>query len=53
MLDQQTVDKKKSGPRRSDDRQQPDDSARERATRRFFDALLEDPENPQICRGID
>jgi hypothetical protein len=54
MLDQQTVDKKKpSGSRHSDDNQKPDDRARERVVRRFFDSLLEDPDDPMICRGID
>lgn len=53
MFDQQTVDKTKSTPRRSDDKQEPNDRARERAVRGFIDALLQEPDDPAICRGID
>ena len=51
MRDQRTIDQEKpSGSRRSDDNKKPDAKRNER---RFVDALLEDPDDPMICRGIE
>ncbi len=52
MLDQTVDHNTPSNPRHHDEHHEPD-RARKRVARKFFDTLLEDPDDPHICRGID
>jgi hypothetical protein len=52
MRDTQPAAKKPSEPRRSDNQKLPDKTIR-RVARGPLDALLGDPDDPMICRGID
>jgi len=54
MLEHQTVEKQQP-PRSlpSDEEKRPDGQVVERVAHGFVAALLADPEDPMICRGLD
>jgi hypothetical protein len=53
MHNQQSVEETKAiAPRRADEPRKPDVKNVKHA-RTYIDSLLEDPDDPMICRGID